>query len=406
MGCSAIAESRFMSPKKTLRLSTVITAMTFGGAQRILIDYLSLMPDWIEKEVIGVYPGDMAKMLRDRGIKITEYDYRGKDTWKAIAPLRRHFLETRPHLVHTHLGKADFVGRTAARLAGVPAVVTTVHNKDDWKEMPLLNFIDNLNMKLADEIIAVANATRDYLLEKGHNGKNLRVCYARVELRDRFATLEVPEDRRRKLWEELSLPPDVILSIMVGRMYPQKAQETSLRALAQLPKTDRPHVLLLAGDGPQRAQQEALAREILPPESYRFLGNRHDVEDLLKVSQVYVMPSRWEGAPLALQEAFAAGLPAVISDIPSMSEVQESCRGGLVFPVDDPAAMAQAWFRLLQDEGLRRELGTRARQAALANWDIRMLCQDYLRTYADVCSRPGKFKAGELPEELLGLGAR
>lgn len=392
-------------PPRKLRLATVITAMTYGGAQRILIDYLSRMPDWVENHVYGVYPGEMADFLRERNIPITELDYRGKNTWRAIWPLRGELRKFRPHIVHTHLGKADFVGRAAARLAGVPVVVTTVHNKDDWKENGLLNFIDNQSLRLADEVIAVAGATQEYLLEKGfYDPRRLRISYARVELRDRFATTEVPEERRRALWQELELPEDALLSIQVGRFYPQKAQEITIQAMARLHKQGRPewrpHVVLFAGEGPQWEEQKALAAKLLPAGAYRFLGNRRDVEDLLKISDVYVMPSRWEGAPLALQEAFAAGLPAVCSDIPSMSEVIESCGGAVIFPMDDARAMADRWLVLLQDEALRRQLGERARINALKQWDIRHLCKEYLKTYADACRRSRRLSRRDVPLQL------
>src|SRR5690606_17708121 len=162
-----------------------------------------------------------------------------------------------------------------------------------------------------------------------------------------------------------------------------------------------PHVLLMAGDGPQRVEHEAEAKRILKPEVYRFLGNRRDIEDLLRFSDVYVMPSRWEGAPLALQEAFAAGLPAVISDIPSMSEVSESCGGAITFPMDDPAGMAAKWNLMLQDEELRKRLCVNARTNALEKWDIRILCDEYLKCYADNCKRSKKLRQEDVPEELF-----
>src|SRR5690606_35176283 len=162
-----------------------------------------------------------------------------------------------------------------------------------------------------------------------------------------------------------------------------------------------PHVLLMAGDGPQRVEHEAEAKRILKPEVYRFLGNRRDIEDLLRFSDVYVMPSRWEGAPLALQEAFAAGLPAVISDIPSMSEVSESCGGAITFPMDDPDAKAAQWRRVLTDEELRKTLCRNARENALAKWDIRILRDEYLKCYADVIKRTGKIPVSEVPPQLF-----
>ncbi|CAN5328260.1 N/A [soil metagenome] len=375
--------------------------MTYGGAQRILIDYLTRLPAWVEPEVVALYPGAMAEFLRERNIPVIEHNFRGKNTWKAVGELRRHFRKTRPHIVHTHLGKADFVGRIAARLARVPVLIGTCHNLDDWKMKPVLNFLDNQTMNLTDEMIAISRATRDFLRERGFKGKHLRISYARVELRDRFASTTITDELRGKLTEELRIPKGAVVTIMIGRMYPQKAHDVALRALAKIADLPQPHVFIMAGDGPLRQEHEELAAQLLPAGNYRFLGNRPDVENLLKISDVYLMPSRWEGAGLALEEAFAAGLPAVISDAPGMSEVAESCGGAISFPVNDVDALAAQWRRVLTDGSLRQSLRGNARENALAKWDIRILRDEYLKCYAEVIRRTGRIKEADLPPELF-----
>jgi glycosyltransferase involved in cell wall biosynthesis len=392
-----------MPAAKKLRLSTVITAMTYGGAQRIIIDLHRVMPDFIEPEVIGIYPGGMTKFLLEQNVPVTEFDYRGKNTWKGIPALVAHYRKHRPDVVMTHLGKADFVGRAAARLTRVPIVISCIHNMDDWKEKPLLNWLDNQSLRMADGILCVSKAAKNYLVKHGQHPDRIRVSHDRGELRDRFRDNTISDAQRRAYRDEFHISDDTLVSIMVGRMYPQKAHEVMLRALAALVKEDlgRPHVVLIPGDGPQRAEQEALARELLPAESYRFLGNRDDIPALLAFSDVYVMPSRWEGTPLALQEAFACGLPAIVSDIPSMSEVVEDCQGALIFPVEDHAAMAREWKRMLLDPELRRELGARARDKAFAHWDIRNLRDEYFKYLAEVCLQRNTIPRAELPKGLL-----
>lgn len=372
----------------SLRLATVITGMTYGGAQRILVDYLTRLPAGVQCEVFCLYPGPLSKQLVDAGIPVTEWDLRGVASLKALPRLIREFRRFRPQIVHTHLGKADFVGRPAARLAGVPIVITTSHNREDWKLQPVLNALDNWSLRLADRIITVSGGVKEFLIERGAPADRLRVCHARSELRDRFAEKDISPARRDHLKSALQIPNDSIVSIMVGRMYPQKAHETALDAMAKLRPT-APHVLLLAGDGPLRGELEEQGKKLGISDQLRFLGNRDDVPDLLRFADIFVMPSRWEGAGIALMEAHAAALPAVITDIPAMREVAEDCQGSLASPVDDSVGLARNWQTLLGDAQLRRKLGDFARDRALANWDIRHLVQTHLDIYREILRERG-----------------
>ncbi len=391
-----------MPSQRKLRLSTVITAMTFGGAQRILVDYLTRLPKWIETEVLTLYPGPMSEMLRNEGIPVYESNLHGVGSLRAIPRWTKHFKDSKPDIVHTHLGKADLCGRLAARRAGVPVVLTTSHNSEHWKKNPALNAIDNWSLRQADGILAVSNEVKRFLVERGQPAAKIQVSYARAELRDRFREAEVSADVRRRLREELEVAEGALVSIMVGRMHPQKAHEVAFQAMAKLPATDAQHVLVLAGEGPLRPQHEAEARRLGIDGNVRFLGNRADVENLLRFADVFVMPSRWEGAPLALMEAHGAGLPAVVSDIESMSEVVNDCAGALVGKVDDPDSIAGKWAELLADGELRKKLGTRARERALENWDIRGLRDEWLDYYRNLARGSQSLKKEDLPTEFLG----
>lgn len=386
--------------QRKLRMTTIITGMTYGGAQKIIIDLHRVLPECIEPEVIGLYPGEMVKFLVEDGVPTTEYNYRKLGMLLAIPRVWWHLRRTRPDVVMTHLGYADFVGRIAGKLAGVPIIVSCCHNVDDWKVNNFLNFLDNLSSRLADGILCVSDAARDYLVKRGQKRARIRLSHDRGELRERFATIGISEDKKAAYRAEFGITSDTVVSLMVGRLYPQKSHDVALKALRVVNRhgTRQPHVLLMAGDGPLRAETEAYAKKYLPSHSYRFLGNRDDIADLLAFADLFVMPSRWEGTPLALQEAFAAGMPALVSDIPSMSELVADCGGAIICPVENYKAMAREWVRLLDDENLRRQMARRGRENALAHWDIRNLRDEYFRYIAEIAER--KLPRKRIPAEL------
>lgn len=392
------------SSEKKLRMAHVITAMTVGGAQRMLIDLLRVMPPWVESRVYTLYRGEMAAELTASGIAVEEFDYKGVRSLLAIPRWVGRFRDFKPHIVHTHLGKADLTGRTAAFLARVPVIVTTCHNTDDWKDKPHLNFLDNLSMKPANAVICISEGVTDFLVDHGFDRKRTRLSFVRSDLVGRFGEGTTDRDARADTRRELGIADDALVTIMVGRFYPQKAHDVALRALARLQKDGvTNHVMVLAGDGPLRPEMEALAREILAPDSYRFLGNRKDIPRLLAASDVYLMPSRWEGFGLALAEACAAGLPSVVSDVVGMKELADSCGASLYVPPEDEEALAREWGRLLADGELRARLGGEGKKNAIGKWDVRTMAGEYLGIYADLCRASKRIDKDALPGEFLAL---
>src|SRR5204863_7471061 len=123
--------------------------------------------------------------------------------------------------------------------------------------------------------------------------------------------------------------------------------------------------LLVAGDGDERERVERRARELaLPADRVRFLGFRRDVPRLLAASDFFVLPSRTEGLPLCLLEAMAQGLPAIATPVGGVPEVIEEGITGLLTPVEDPAALAEAIRRLAAEPALRARMGAAAQRRA------------------------------------------
>ncbi|WP_449061263.1 glycosyltransferase family 4 protein, partial [Planomonospora algeriensis] len=150
---------------------------------------------------------------------------------------------------------------------------------------------------------------------------------------------------------------DLPVLLTVARLAQQKGLETLLDAVACLVAGPAPQALfLVAGDGPLREElQRRIDREGLP---VRLLGDRDDVADLLEVARALVVPSRWEGQPLSVQEALRAGTPVVATAVGGIPEMVGE--GGLLVPYGEAAALAGAVARVLDDEGLARGLAEQA----------------------------------------------
>jgi glycosyltransferase involved in cell wall biosynthesis len=190
----------------------------------------------------------------------------------------------------------------------------------------------------------------------------------------------VPAAARERRRAELGLSEEDRVLVCVGRLSRAKGQRHLLRALALLaPQFPRLRCLLV-GDGEERAALEALAQELSLGPALRFLGSRDDVPELLSLGRAFVLPSEWEGLPVALLEAMAAGLPCVATRVAGTAEVIRE-GSGLLVPPSDPAALAAAIRSLLLDPALAERMARQGAADVRARFLMPALCARYLALY-------------------------
>lgn len=182
--------------------------------------------------------------------------------------------------------------------------------------------------------------------------------------------------------EQLQVTEEDIVIVMAGAFRLEKNHATLVRSIEFLPAR---YKLVLAGDGPEMAKVQLLARQAGVAERVRFLGTVGNVASLLKAADVYVLPSLFEGLPLSPIEAAAAGLPLVYSDVDGL----RTLLAGTGVPVDptDPRSIAEGILEATQDEGLRLSLVQKSRAFA-RQFDLRATAEHYERTYREWLDAP------------------
>ncbi|MBC8075797.1 MAG: glycosyltransferase, partial [Chloroflexales bacterium] len=242
--------------------------------------------------------------------------------WHDLAALRALVAlirQERYAIVHTHSSKAGVLGRIAARLAGVPLVIHTVHGLP-WSQhtpAPLRLVYQRIEAYLArhsQHLITVAESNRQELIACGVAGPaQVTTIYSGIDC----APPQPPLDRAA-LCHTLGLDPHKPIVGSVARLSPQKAPLDLLRAIklvqAQIPGAQ----CVLVGDGPLRQQVEAAARGM---GRVLLLGSRDDVAALLPLFDVFALASHWEGLGRAVSEALLAGLPAAVTAVNGVPEL-------------------------------------------------------------------------------------
>jgi glycosyltransferase involved in cell wall biosynthesis len=174
---------------------------------------------------------------------------------------------------------------------------------------------------------------------------------------------------------ELGFPAATRVVLAVGRLVDQKNHALAIRAIGEVPAAG----LAIAGDGELRPELERLAAETGVADRVHFLGLRTDARALMGAADVIVLPSHWEGLPLAALEALASGTPLVATDVRGLRELLTDGENALLVP-EDAAALATALRRVLDDPGLAARLATGGKQVEGAGSDARLV-ERFLELY-------------------------
>ncbi|HEY6193917.1 MAG TPA: RtcB family protein [Candidatus Eisenbacteria bacterium] len=332
--------------------------------------------------------GPAVSALRAAGIPVHTVDLpRTLDPIRllvSLVRLTRLFRRERVDLIHTHCSIPGVVGRLAARLAGVPAVVHTVHGFHFHDGMPAWT------QALFTAIERWCGRHTSLLLTQNHS--DLQCAVAREIGRP---------GRRRWIGNGIDLskfdparrePAGArVVVTCVARFEPVKNHGQLLEAAAILARRGAPFELWLVGEGPRRERCEAEARALGLAGVVRFLGYREDVPALLARTQIAVLPSVKEGIPRALIEAMAMGLPVVATRVKGNDEVVRHGEDGFLVPLGDVHALAATLAVLVDDAALRERLGRNGRQRALDEFDE-----------SEIVRRLGELYAGLAPSEPAG----
>jgi len=263
-------------------------------------------------------------------------------------------------ILHAGGMKGTLMARVAARV--VPAQVLIHVHDHDIPPLPV-RLLHRVLARPTDLGICVSRAVGE-TAERAYYVRHdrVRVVHNGLDL-ERFRQ-QVRPDARSRLRKDLSIPDDSRVLALIGRFYVEKGHEEMIRMMPAIVARCPDVVLILVGDGPYRRDCENLAEQLKIEPHVRFLGQRHDVPELLAASDLLVMPSHIEGFPLAVVEALALGRPVVGYDVGGMGEAVEHGRTGELVPARNMDAFVAAVVSMLDDRVALDAYSKRALAAA------------------------------------------
>jgi glycosyltransferase involved in cell wall biosynthesis len=386
---------------RRIRICRVIARLNVGGAAKHVIQLTAGLDSqrFDQMVVTGVEsPGEASALPEARRAGLSPVvipelgrEVSAKDDVAALFTLYRLFRQWRPDIVETHTAKAGTLGRIAALLAGVPVRIHVFHGHvfhsyfSPRKTQVFLG-IERALARISTRIIVLDEEQRREILGYGVGTPQNVVS---IPLGFDLAPFLAAQRGVGTLRAELGLPPDAQAAPIVGtvgRLFAIKAHEVFLEAAAQILAARPGAHFAITGEGEREAELKALAGRLLPPGSVHFLGNRAVVEmpGIYADYDLFTLTSDNEGTPVTIIEAMAAGCPVVSTDVGGVRSLVQDETTGLLVPRRDPAALAGACLRLLDDPARREQMGIAARAAVYPRLDLSTLVTTMTRFYTDL----------------------
>ena len=364
------------------RILLVATLAEVGGVVTYLQALLPTVVERMDVTVAGYGDGPLVEATHASGARYVPLRHvrRPLSPWRdvlGLLELYRLCREFRPDIIHVNSSKAGILGRIAAAAARVPIRIFSVHGWAFRTQRPAWLFLlaDRVVEPLTTLTICVSSRDRE-------DGIAKRICRPErtiVILNGVPVPTEVPE-------RTASGEPTIV---SVGRLKAPKDFLTFVRALALL--GDLSFRGVIVGEGPDRGLIEDEVDGLGLRGKVELLGERRDGPALLRSSDIFVLSTGSEAMPMSVLEAMAAGLPVVASEVGGLPEVVADERTGLLVPPGDPATLASALARLIEDRELRLVLGARGLERARTTFSVERSRREHLDAYR------GLLEARELP---------
>ena len=270
------------------------------------------------------------------------------------------------------------LGRLLLRTKNTPIIpfLRTTYNHPKYL---IARIIEWLTKPLVNQYLANSEAVKDFYVKNiGVQPEKITVIPNGIDIA--YFDSITPDPELRK---SLGIKPDDFVIICVANLHPNKGHRYLLEAFEQLHpipshpfqggESKRGLKLILVGDGTERKNLEQQIKNYQSKNNILFLGRRTDIPQLLKISDIFVLPTMFEGMSNAILEAMASGLPVITTGIPENKEIIEDNKTGLIVPVKNSIALAQTIEKLLGDKNQSESLGGNARKKIQEYFDLKII---------------------------------
>lgn len=367
-----------MSTRQKIKIMYINFSLAVGGIETLILRICKNLDKSKFVAYVCVFEsdGELQPEFEKAGIQ-TYIIEKGKGLdWLLPIKLIKLFKQKEIDVVHAHNQSSWLYGAIAARLANIPLVYTehTIINQKKWLR------IEKILSRITTQITTVADSVAKFMISKaGVRPEKVSVLYNGID-----ADIYNQNIGLRLNKTEFSIKHTDLLIGNVASLLPKKDHRTLLMAfklvVAKIPEAK----LMIAGEGPMKNDLINLTSMLELKESVRFLGNRKDVPELLKIFNVFVLSSVREGLPMVLLEAMASGLPVVATAVDGNPELVAHGEAGFIVPPGNPEALAGAIISVLSDRDLAETMGAKGKKIVKDKFAFSDMIKAYENIYKNV----------------------
>lgn len=341
-----------------MKIIHVITAFGIGGAEKLLLTIINRQIESHEVHLIYLKPINDLISEVDSRVFVKQIPV----SFSTIKDLSIYYHKVNADIIHTHLGHADVLGLWAARKNNAK-IFCTLHNIYFKK-----NYLDLLFFKMYKYIFSkVVARTNVISISKSVESHVLHTLNVEKE-RSFLLYNAIPSSSSKCIKTNVEKPQ----LLFVGRLEKQKSVETLLKAVSYIrektPKLD--FEVIIVGDGSLKEQLIRLTKDLNIEDIITFTGKQQNVNSYYKKSNIFVLPSIWEGFGIVILEAFSAKLAVIASDIEGPSELIQNNKNGILFKPKNFIQLAEKMQLLIENKTLRESLAKEGYNTFTENFHI------------------------------------
>jgi glycosyltransferase involved in cell wall biosynthesis len=352
-----------------MKIAHVVDSMEVGGAEILVSQLCRLQREQgNDPRVYAVGRlGALGEQMQWEGFSVRAN--MGLHLSDATQAFFRTFRESHFDVVHLHNPTPTVYAGIAARMAGVPSIVSTRHSLVGLPRRLVVELKYAVAATCCDWIVGICDAT-------ANNIKSIRSVLARkiVRIYNGAAPLQ------RVAREQWPLKTGFTL-VYVGRLEPVKNHTLLLQAFREAHAVSPGLRLWMVGNGSERKRLENLAVELGVSKHVTFWGQRLDVERYYSAADAFIMSSRSEGLPMSLLQAFSLGVPSIVTNVGGMAEVVRLAQAGITVSVTNPAEMSAAILRLAGSDAARAQFSANAQRAFQSCFTLQTMADAYMNLY-------------------------
>jgi len=367
------------------RIVYLITDLDVGGAENSLYQLVTHLDRKKFSPIVYSLSreGKIAQKLRAKGIGVVCLDAKNKFDIRVFFKLIKLLKKQKPNILHTYLFHANFTGRIAGRIAGIPIIISSVRVAEKEKKYHL--YLDMITQWMVNKEICVSKEVEKFMVKKTKIPPyKLATIYNGINPLDFDLFNDEQKDKKRK---ELSISQFEPIIGTIARLSKQKGVKYLLKAfrlvLDDFPKS----CLLVVGSGPEEKKLRELALRLNIANSVKFWGFREDATGIINIMDVFVLPSLWEGMPNAVLEAYVLGKPVIASKVDGVKEIIKDEKTGFFVPAGDYKSLAESIKTLIKSPKMMEQFGKKGKEFVSENFSIVRMVQDTENLYSELINQ-------------------